>query len=136
MLQNFVGIPYVPNGREYGGADCWGLLFLYYRDALGTPIPSYSTEMREREFHRRDIGPLIDAEKEKHWVQVDEPQPGDCVLLRAGRHNTHVGVFLGGSKLLHSEGPDPSVVARIDDIRLRSRIAGFFRLKTDGSPPA
>jgi len=135
-LQRFVGVPYVAHGREYTGADCWGLLFLYYRDELGTPIPSYSSEMRERDFHRKDIGPLMDVEIERLWLQVDEPQPGDGVLLRAGRFNTHVGVFLGAGRMLHSEGPEPSVVARLDDIRLRSRITGFFRLKPDGSPLA
>jgi cell wall-associated NlpC family hydrolase len=135
-LQRFVGVPYVAHGREYAGADCWGLLFLYYRDELGTPIPSYSSEMRERDFHRKDIGPLMDVEIDRLWLQVDDPQPGDGVLLRAGRFNTHVGVFLGGGRMLHSEGPEPSVVARLDDIRLRSRITGFFRLKPDGSPTA
>jgi cell wall-associated NlpC family hydrolase len=135
-LSKFVGIPYVAHGRGYEGADCWGLLFLYYRDVLGMPIPSYSAEMQEREFHRKDIGPLVDAEIERLWLQIDEPQPGDGVLLRAGRFNSHVGVFLGNGRMLHSEGPDPSVVVRLDDIRLRSRITGFFRLKTDGSPPA
>ncbi|WP_310299673.1 NlpC/P60 family protein [Rhizobium sp. BE258] len=136
MLSKFVGIPYVAHGRDYDGADCWGLVYLYYRDLLGTPIPSYSVEMHEREFHRRDIGPLIDAEKEKRWLQADAPSPGDCVLLRAGRYNSHVGIFLGAGKILHSEGPEPSVVARLDDMRLRSRITGYFRLKTDGLPSA
>lgn len=130
-IEKFVGIPYVAHGRSYEGADCWGLLFLYYRDALGTPIPSYSAEMHDRNFHRRDIGPLMDSEIEKLWMQVDDPQPGDGILLRAGRFNSHVGVFLGSGRILHSEGPEQSVVARLDDIRLRSRVTGFFRLKAD-----
>ncbi len=129
MLDRFIGIPYVAHGRDYVGADCWGLVYLYYRDVLGLPIPSYSAEMQDREFHRRDIGPLIEIERKRHWCRVDVPSPGDCVLFRAGKHNSHVGVFIAAGRLLHSEGPGPSVLARLDDIRLRSRIAGYFKLK-------
>ncbi len=125
---DYVGIPYVPHGREYTGADCWGILFLYYRDVLGTPVPAYSAEMDAREFRHKDIGPLIAEEREKHWRQVESPAVGDCVLMRAGRHDSHVGVFLGQGRMLHSEGPDPSVIDRIGDMRWRNRISGFYRL--------
>ena len=126
--KDFVGIPYVPHGRDYMGADCWGILYLYYRDVLGTPVPSYSAEMDAREFRHRAIGQLIAEERKKHWRRVDTPQPGDCVLMRAGRDDSHVGVFLGQGRMLHSEGPDPSVIDRISDMRWRSRIAGFYQL--------
>lgn len=125
---DYVGIPYVPHGREYTGADCWGILFLYYRDVLGTPVPSYSAEMDAREFRHKDIGSLVAEEREKHWQPVTAPQPGDCILMRAGRHDSHVGVFLGQGRMLHSEGPHPSVIDRMGDMRWRSRISGFYRL--------
>lgn len=127
-MEQFIGVPYVPHGREYTGADCWGILFLYYRDVLCTPVPAYSAEMEAREFHRVDIGPLIDDERERHWKAVDVPQPGDCILMRAGRHDSHVGIFLGQGRMLHSEGPHPSVIDRIGDMRWRNRISGYYRL--------
>lgn len=128
MVERFVGIPYVPHGRSYEGADCWGILFLYYRDVLGTPVPAYSAEMDAREFKHGAIAPLMATEREKLWQQVETPQPGDGVLMRAGRHDSHVGVFLGQGRMLHSEGPDPSVIDRIGDMRWRNRISGFYRL--------
>lgn len=127
-MEQFIGIPYVPHGRDYTGADCWGVLFLYYRDRLGISVPSYSAEMDARDFHRSSIGPLIAEERENHWHLVDAPQAGDCVLMRAGRHDSHVGVFLGHGLMLHSEGPHPSVIDRTGDMRWRSRISGFYRL--------
>ena len=127
-MEQIIGNPNVPQGRSYEGADCWGILFLYYRDVLGTPVPAYSAEMDAREFKHGAIAPLMAAEREKLWQQVDTPQPGDGVLMRAGRNDSHVGVFLGQGRMLHSEGPDPSVIERIGDMRWRSRISGFFRL--------
>ncbi len=126
-MERFVGIPYIPHGRDYDGADCWGILFLYFRDVLGTPIPSYSAEMRELEFHRHEISQLIVAEKGQQWTEVDMPASGDCVLMRVGRDESHVGVFIGGGQMLHSEGPHPSQIERIGDMRWRSRIVGYFR---------
>lgn len=127
-MEQFIGIPYVPHGREYTGADCWGIVFLYYRDVLGSPIPAYSAEMEVRAFKNRDIGPLMAAEREKHWRTVEEPQTGDCVLMRAGRYDSHVGIYLGQGRMLHSEGPEPSVIERINGMRWRNRISGYYRL--------
>jgi cell wall-associated NlpC family hydrolase len=128
-MEAFIGIPYVPHGRDYTGADCWGLLYLFYRDRLKLAVPSYSAEMEERRFCKQDIAPLIGRELQ-HWDPVSVPHLGDAVLLRSGRHETHVGVFIGRNRLLHSEGPTPSVIERLDDLRIRNRIVGFYRLKT------
>lgn len=128
MLDRFVGIPYVQNGREYEGSDCWGVVYLYYRDVLGKLIPTYSAEMEARQFTNRDIGPLLTAERDLHWHSVEHPQAGDCVLMRAGRHNSHVGIYLGNGRMLHSEGPEPSVIERVDGMRWRNRISGYYRL--------
>ncbi|NKM69158.1 C40 family peptidase [Rhizobium laguerreae] len=126
-MERFVGIPYVPHGRSYDGADCWGILFLYFRDVRGIEIPTYSAEMRDVEFRRREIARLVAAEKGQHWFEVEAPAPGDGVLMRVGRDESHVGIFLGGGRMLHSEGPHPSQIERMSDMRWRDRITGFFR---------
>jgi cell wall-associated NlpC family hydrolase len=137
MLDKFVGVPYVPNGRDYDGADCWGILYLYYRDVLGLLVPTYSAEMDARAFRRKEIAPLMAEERGRIWERVDVPQPGDGVLIRAGGHESHVGVYLGGGRMLHSEGPHPSTIERVNDMRWRNRISGFYRLihaDKDGEP--
>jgi cell wall-associated NlpC family hydrolase len=128
-LQHFVGLPYVPNGRDYHGADCWGVVFLFYRDVLRQPIPAYSAEMDARSFCRKDIGTLVDVEKLENWARVDLPHFGDCVLMRNGHVESHVGIFLGDDRILHSEGDAGSLIERADGKRLRHRIVGYYRLK-------
>lgn len=130
-MNQFIGIPYLPHGRAYEGADCWGLVWLYYRDVLGLEIPSYSSEMQARDFSRHSIGPLIDGEKQMSWRELPELEkaPGDVVLIRRGLQASHVGIYAGSGLLLHSDGPDPSHIDRLDSISLRSRIVGFYRLK-------
>ncbi|MBA4797013.1 MAG: C40 family peptidase [Rhizobiales bacterium] len=127
MFERFVGIPYVAHGRDYFGADCWGILYLFYRDVLGVDIPSYVAEMEGKSFDRHGIAPLMEAERDIRWKRVQNPVHGDGVSMRVGRMETHVGVYLDRGRLLHSEGPNPSEIVRIDDIRVKSRIAGFYR---------
>jgi cell wall-associated NlpC family hydrolase len=129
MIDRLVGVPYVEHGRDYEGSDCWGLVYLFYRDILQAPIPSYSAEMHERGMTCRAFAPLIASEVEAHWQEVAEPSHGAVALMRNGRHPTHVGVMLDKRRLLHTEGPGPSCIERIDGMRLRSRLAGFYRLK-------
>jgi hypothetical protein len=69
----------------------------------------------------------MEVERETKWRRVQSPAQGDGVLMRVGRLETHVGVYLDRGRLLHSEGPHPSEIVRIDDIRVKSRIAGFYR---------
>ena len=125
-----IGIPYIEHGRDYSGADCWGIVFLFYRDILKRPIPSYVAEMQGRAFHRRDIGALIEDERAEHWFEVPEPAHGDVVLMRTGRAESHVGIYLKGARILHSEGEPGSYIVRADDMRIRSRLVGYFRRRT------
>lgn len=127
MFNRFIGIPYVPHGRDYTGADCWGILYLFYRDVLGVEIPSYVAEMEGKSFDRHGIAPLMESERDIRWKRVQNPVQGDGVSMRVGRMETHVGVYLDRGRLLHSEGPHPSEIVRLDDIRVKSRIAGFYR---------
>jgi cell wall-associated NlpC family hydrolase len=127
-MERLVGIPYVQHGRSYDGADCWGIVFLYYRDILGRSIPSYVAEMEAREFRPRGIGPLISEERDRAWSEVSAPIAGDVVLMRTGIHHNHVGIYLAGRTTLHSEGPGLSAIERLDALHLRNRVSGFYRL--------
>jgi len=38
ILDKLIGIPYQHNGRSYEGVDCWGLVYLFFKE-LGFPLP-------------------------------------------------------------------------------------------------
>lgn len=59
---------------------------------------------------------------------MDVAYPGDAVLLRVrGSDPTHVGVYLGESKMLHVQSGTDSCVAHLDSAFWRNRVIGYFR---------
>lgn len=43
-FSKYVGIPFVPGGRDRKGADCYGLMVLVYREMFNTELPEYDEE--------------------------------------------------------------------------------------------
>jgi len=126
-MRDFIGIPYRDGGRDYTGADCWGLVWLYYRDELGVDLPplagAYQNDDRKRISQLTDeTMPLVGARK------VDVPIDGDIVLMRMRGMPTHVGVYVSPGMVLHTHRRTDSVIQRIDSLSLRSRIEGYYRV--------
>ncbi len=98
--QRLIGIPYLWGGTSGNGIDCSGYARLLHR-WVGVDIP-------------RDADMQCDAAN-----AVDEPfEVGDLLFFGEGdseRHVTHVGVSLGGWKMIHSSRTNNGVY--IDDVQ-------------------
>jgi cell wall-associated NlpC family hydrolase len=120
----YVGIPFVDAGRSMDGADCWGLLWLVYRNEFHVEIPSLSYEVSR---NQRLDSPSFVGEFPS-WEQVDTPHVGDVVfMLLNGGHDVHVGIYLEHGRMLHAfEGRD-SCIERLGSPFWRSSVRGFYR---------
>jgi cell wall-associated NlpC family hydrolase len=109
---------------RYGGAspetglDCSGLVRYVFKEAWGTDLPRTSAEISR-------IGKKID--------RVDL-RPGDLVFYNTLRNSfSHVGIYLGDSKFIHSSSTGGKV--RIDDMDMsywKQRFNGARRITADG----
>lgn len=127
ILDRYVGIPFVDQGRTFAGVDCWGLVRLVYLEQLGIDLPSYDDAYRpldERE--RAELALLVEGSR-PGWRRVETPAPFDLVLVRIAGVPCHVGLALPGGMMLHcSRGAD----SRIESYRSPKwapRIEGFYR---------
>jgi probable lipoprotein NlpC len=109
--------PYRYGGLDKRGLDCSGLVYVSFYDALGVSVP------------RNTWGLYSWAEK----ITLDEARPGDLVFFKTtGKGNiSHVGIFLGDGRFIHSasEGPATGVIYSSLDERYWSRtFAGTGRV--------
>ena len=105
----FIGTPYVWGGTSPKGFDCSGLVHYLYQKQ-GVSIPRNSRE----QFSRLPV--------------ASNPQPGDLVFFRRNGTINHVGLYLGGGKMLHA--PQTGAKVRIEDMgrpNWKRRYAGARR---------
>lgn len=121
MIDNglgFLGIRYRRggNGPESGGFDCSGLVKRVFGSSMGIDLPRSAGEMAK-------VGDEIPAH---------ELIPGDLVFFNTmNRAFSHVGIYLGNNKFLHS--PTTGGVVRIEKMDInywRQRFNGGRRLVT------
>ena len=125
-FDRFVGIPYVDRGRDYDGVDCWGLVWLVYRDQVGIEIPSYADDYEDSQI-RAECADRI-AAGIRHWREraPGAEQPGDAVLIRSGRHICHVGVLTDTGGILHCEEGTDTIISDRAAPTIRNRILGYY----------
>ncbi len=112
---SLIGTPYRYGGNDpLTGLDCSGFVRHVYKETLGTSLPRTAAEMSQ-------VG---------QWVSRDELKPGDLVFYNTMRRsNSHVGIYLGDDKFIHS--PRTGQHVRIDNMNesyWRGRFNGARRV--------
>lgn len=128
LRDKFVGIPFESQGRDYSGCDCWGLVWLWYRDVLGVHLQTFEDVQACK---LREVSTLITKHKSE-WDSVGAPGNNDVVLMRTmngdrSRLVAHVGLVVNRNMVLHIEQPYGSRLERIDAPHVRSRIMEYRR---------
>lgn len=86
------GIPYVEAGRDHNGVDCWGLVWLVYREEFGIDLPEFvganTHEAPEL------AGKLISMIRAKDFIWMDDPiEPCGVAISKNGDYD-HVGIYI------------------------------------------
>ena len=114
--QRYLGTPYLHGGMTQSGLDCSGFICLSFKDALGISLP------------RSAAGIYTWTNR----IQLNNAQPGDFLFFRTGASDsiTHVGLYLGGRRFIHSAsaGPQTGVIySSIDEQYWNNAFAGAGR---------
>lgn len=125
---SWLGTPYHSHGRIKGvGVDCAMLLAEVYTRAEAIPPVDPGFYPEQFGLHRSEE--LFLSFVERHGVEVDEPQAGDCVLFKFGRCYSHGGIMVNERQLVHAVMRERKVgLADIEDAELVYRAPRFFRI--------
>ncbi|WP_336747753.1 C40 family peptidase [Aureimonas altamirensis] len=125
MVGDYIGIPFQDGGRTREGADCWGVLNIFYAEELGIALPSFSDQYTTTE-DRVALSNVINGNMDD-WIEVDEPQFADAVLIALGGAKTHIGIYIGNNLVLHTDRKSGSFIEPIHSPKLNRRIDSFYR---------
>jgi len=96
-INDYVGVPYVVNGRDRAGWDCWGLVLAVYRDRLALELPDWR---RPEPFglaaQIRAFGEAWhDVQGRARAQALETPEAFAVALVARDRWPHHVGVVVG-----------------------------------------
>jgi cell wall-associated NlpC family hydrolase len=115
LAMAYVGVPYRRGGTDFDqGVDCSGFVQSTFREGLGIALPRTAAEQAQA---TRPIG-------------VDALEPGDLVFFNTlGRPYSHVGIYVGQGRFVHSPRPGAQVrLERLDGAYWRARFDGARRV--------
>lgn len=108
--KSWIGTPYKYGGEDKRGVDCSGLVVNVYRNVLDIKLPRSSYEQAGY------CSPL----------QKNQLMPGDLIFFATGRSKniSHVGIYVGDGKMIHSSASSGVVVSDISADYYRRTYAG------------
>lgn len=125
-VSDYIGIPFENKGRSLQGADCWGLIWLYYRNN-GINLPVLSEHYNDYQ-DSQGISRLVGQEK-SGWTNVVTPEKGDVVVFNIMGKPVHVGLCLGAHSFIHAFKGTDSCLESLRGLKWKKRIEGFYRYR-------
>lgn len=140
--QKYIGMRFVDKGRDRSGVDCWGLIYVAFRDEKKIEIEKYSDiGAKQMLAIARKMAVAKDADP---WMNIGDMKKMILSPLRAfdvvvmWRHleiekgkmeyvPLHVGLMVDDRRMLHIEERHDSVCLPITHPDVRFRIEGFYR---------
>lgn len=118
----FLGVPYRRGGNSAEtGFDCSGFVKAIYEQTMGLVLPRRAAQQAAATQN----------------IDQQELQPGDLVFFNTMRRAfSHVGIYIGDGKFIHSPRPGSQVrIDHIDTTYWSRRFDGARRVNTEGLTP-
>ena len=132
-IKNYIGIPFLKNGNDREGCDCWKLIVMVYREQLGIDLPDYAEIFVDDSLASlRRVARTMKEERLK-WRQVQTPIPYDVILLRIDGLVCHAGLVIDRRRMLHIMDGTDSTVEEFTGLQWKQRVDGFYRWIIDKS---
>lgn len=114
-------------GVPYEKLDCWGIVVEFYKIVFNKTLKSYYDEVPKS----RDIARSLVYSSMKDFEEVTDRKFGDIILIKLYGVESHIAVYLGSGKILHTSEHSGCIIENI--ARWEKLIVGFYRAKDDSA---
>jgi len=100
-INDYIGIPYIHNGRDMKGLDCYGLCKLIYQEEYSEELPDWLLQEFDLKATNEAISSVVTSGS---FTEVKEPSDGDFVVCFRTRAAHHMGLYYGRGVLHCANG--------------------------------
>ena len=127
IINKYLGVPYLHQGRTMAGVDCWGMVLLIYKD-MGYKLWDIDEDY-DKSFNWKSKNYFIENYY-REWDKVEIPELFDLIFFKkAGGQVSHAGVLLKRNRFIHTSDKTGTVVTRLLGNLGRYEIEGFYHLR-------
>lgn len=126
LLPKFLAIPYLHRGRTFHGADCYGMIILWYKECLGIDLLDVEEEYAPTS-NWKGRGLFLEH-YHLQWERVESPGLYDVAIFRRHGRCDHVGVYLMRGRFLHMMKAGAAVGDMANPMWGQS-LEGFYHLR-------
>lgn len=123
----YIGIPFVDGGRTLEGADCFGLLKIFYNNEFNIDVP----DTRIKPDQPRRIFANYLKEISEHWEETEALEKGTVVAMAMNPNHpklvTHFGIMIDDKRLLHTLKKCESHITTLDNPAIKNTIKGYYK---------
>lgn len=127
-IDKFLTIPFKDGGRDFNGCDCFGLIYLLYKE-YGMNLKDYKISCEETSRINEEIN------MQKYiWEPISSPKPPCILTLRLDTNPSfvnHVGFVFKENYFIHTTKNSGVTVNRLDSPLWKRKIEGFY-IPTEG----
>lgn len=118
-----IGVPFLDQGRDFHGWDCWGLILRAYRECFEIELPDLDRcTVLSYEQGRELFDSLAVVYQE---VEIDRGRAGDVVVLRGVP--CHAGLVVKPGLMLHVDEKCDTCVEPYNSGVWKTRVIGIYR---------
>jgi len=126
---NYIGIPFMPLGRDFSGCDCYGLVRLVLEQEFGLALPDLVTDYRDP-FDHSEVGSLVHEELPLlSGERLAAPELGAVAVISVGGQSAHLGLYVGDGMLLHTLDRRGSLLERLSSPFIDRHLEGYYRVR-------
>ena len=102
-LVKYMSIPYIWGGSSFSGADCYGLVVLFYKEQFKLNIFDYKNLASQFEGDVSNSSAFSDnCEDEFVKIKEKDLKSGDIILFcNNSTTPNHIAIYLGNDKIVH-----------------------------------
>jgi len=115
-MRKYLNLKYKNLGRDLSGVDCYGLLYLIYKQELNIELPDFVSLQYQKEWYKQEQNVILDNIWSQ-WEQVSFPfKKFDALLFKFNSKLivNHCGIYVGDGKFIHIYENTTSCINRLE----------------------